>query len=125
MTHVLLVLAPVLFPLCHVIKARGKLFASNPLNDLFAAVTDNFNRFDSRARRGFNCHTVSFSAAIQGRQIRWRLEGSFSASPRFTNDKSASRKTLCIAAITPGQCPAYSNKFRASASSQLRTTLDR
>jgi len=38
-------LAPVLFPLCHVIKARGKLFTSNPFYDLFAAVTDNFNRF--------------------------------------------------------------------------------
>ena len=43
-THVLFVLASVLFPLCHVIKASGKLFTSNPLNDLFAAVTENFNR---------------------------------------------------------------------------------
>ena len=48
--YILLVLAPVLFPLCHVIKSSGKLFASNPFYDLFAAVTDNFNRFDSRVR---------------------------------------------------------------------------
>ena len=47
-THVKFVLAPLLFPLCHVIKSSGKFFASNPLNDLFAAVTDNFNRSDSR-----------------------------------------------------------------------------
>src|SRR6266705_4904219 len=47
-THVLFVLAPVLFPPCHVIKSSDKLFASNPLNDLFAAVTDNFDCFDSR-----------------------------------------------------------------------------
>src|SRR5882672_10614234 len=53
-THVLFVIARVLFPLCHVIKSSDKLFASNSLNDLFAAVTDNFNRFDSRVRRGFN-----------------------------------------------------------------------
>jgi hypothetical protein len=52
--YILFILVPVLFPLCHVIKARGKLFASNPFNDLFTAVTDNFNRFDSRVRRGFN-----------------------------------------------------------------------
>ena len=53
-THVLFVLAPVLFPLCHVIKSSGKLFASNPLSDLFAAIADNFNCSDLRVRRGFN-----------------------------------------------------------------------
>ena len=53
-THVLFVLAPVVFPLCHVIKSSDKVFASKPLNDLFAAVTDNFNCSDFRARRGFN-----------------------------------------------------------------------
>jgi hypothetical protein len=58
-THILFVLVPVLFPLCHVIKSGGKLVASNPLNGLFAAVTDNFNCFDSRVRRGFNGHALS------------------------------------------------------------------
>ena len=55
-THVLFVLAPVYFPSCHVIKSSGKLFASNPLHDLFAPVTDNFNCLDSRERRGFDGH---------------------------------------------------------------------
>src|SRR5436190_6175103 len=53
-THILFVLVPVFFPICHVIKSSGKLLASNPLNVLFASVTDNFNCFDSRVRRGFN-----------------------------------------------------------------------
>jgi len=53
-TYIPFVLAPVLFPLCHVIKARGKLFASNSFNDLFAAVTENLNCFNSGVRRGFN-----------------------------------------------------------------------
>ena len=57
--YILLVLAPVFFPLCHVIKSSGKLFASKPFYDLFAAVTDNFNLFDSRVRRGFNGHPLS------------------------------------------------------------------
>src|SRR6266404_3738868 len=53
-THILFILAPVLFPLCHVIKSSGKLVTSNLLEGLFAAVTDDFNCFDSRVRRGFN-----------------------------------------------------------------------
>jgi hypothetical protein len=52
-THVLFVLAPVLWPLCHIIKASGKLFALNPFNVLFAAATDNFNCFGSRVK---HCH---------------------------------------------------------------------
>jgi hypothetical protein len=51
--HVLFVLAPVLWPLCHIIKASGKLFALNPFNVLFAAATDNFNCFGSRVK---HCH---------------------------------------------------------------------
>jgi hypothetical protein len=39
--------------------SSGKFFASNPLNDLFGAVTDNFNCFDSRVGRGFNWHALS------------------------------------------------------------------
>jgi hypothetical protein len=58
-THVLFVFAPVLFPLCHIIKASGKLFASNPFNVLFAAVTDNFNCFGSRVK---HCHCASLEA---------------------------------------------------------------
>jgi hypothetical protein len=53
------ILAPVFFPSGHVIKSSGKLFAANPLNDLFAPVADNFNCFDSRERRGFNGHGLS------------------------------------------------------------------
>jgi hypothetical protein len=35
----------------------------------------------------------------------------------------ADRKALLIEAVTLGQWPAYNNKFRASASSQLMTVL--
>src|SRR4030095_4025727 len=46
-THVLFVLESVLLPFCHFKKAANKVFALNPLNDFFAAVTSNFDRFDS------------------------------------------------------------------------------
>ena len=46
-THVLFILLPELWPLGHFKKAASKVFALNALNDLFAAVTCNFDCFYS------------------------------------------------------------------------------
>lgn len=43
LTHIPLIIAPVLFPFGHVVKPGAKLLSSNSLNDLFAAVTFNFD----------------------------------------------------------------------------------
>jgi hypothetical protein len=50
-TYVSFVFASVLFPLRHVIESGNKLLASNPLSELFAAVTSDSDRFDLRMRR--------------------------------------------------------------------------
>jgi hypothetical protein len=63
---------------------------------------------------------------VYGRQTRRRLSGDGKPSAKtfgVVTASPAARNALCIEAITPGQCSAYSNKFRASASSQLRTAL--
>ena len=63
---------------------------------------------------------------VYGRQTRRRLSGDGKPSAKtfgVVTARPAARNALCIEAITPGQCSAYSNKFRASASSQLRTAL--
>jgi len=44
-------------PFGHVIKPSGKVFTPKAFNDLFAAVTRNFDRFDSRGL----CHLSSTS----------------------------------------------------------------
>ena len=62
MTYVLFVLPLVFLPLGHVKKSTGKLLASDSLDHFFAAVTDEFDRFDSRVRRKFSCHTLSRGA---------------------------------------------------------------
>ena len=81
-THVLLVLAPVLCPLRHVIKSSRKLFASDPLNDLLAAVTDNFNWLDWRVRNGFGWHRSSLLRSPytandmpERSKVFWRVPG--------------------------------------------------
>ena len=43
LTHIPLVIEPVLFPFGHVIKPSAKLFSPNSRNDLLAAVTRNFD----------------------------------------------------------------------------------
>jgi hypothetical protein len=43
LTHIPLVIAPIVFPFAHVVKAGAKLLASNALNDLLASVTCNFD----------------------------------------------------------------------------------
>jgi hypothetical protein len=48
-THVLFILAPVLFPFPHIIESGNKLFAYNAFDSLFAAVADEFDRFNVRA----------------------------------------------------------------------------
>jgi hypothetical protein len=62
---------------------------------------------------------------VYGRQTRRRLSGDVKPAETFgvVRAKPVALNALCIEAITPGQCLAYSNKFRASASSQLRTAL--
>src|SRR4030095_9004482 len=74
---------------------------------------------DIGRRRLRGCH-------VHGRQTRRRLSGDVKPSAEtfgVVRAKPAARNALCIEAITPGQCSAYSNRFRASASSQLRTAL--
>ena len=46
LTNVTLVIAPVLFPLTHVIKPGAKLFTSKALDNLFATITRNFDCFN-------------------------------------------------------------------------------
>jgi hypothetical protein len=98
--YILLVFVSVLLPLCHVIKSSGKIFASKPLNDLFTALTDNFNRFDSRVRRGFNGHPFFFlgdahrkpgrgSRILRRRETRRRLRPT-AFDERLTGPSSAS-----------------------------------
>ena len=63
---------------------------------------------------------------LHGRQTRRRLSGDVKPSAEIfdvVRSKPAERNVLCIEATTPGQWPAYINRFRASASSLLRTAL--
>jgi len=99
-TYILFVLMPVLFPLCHVIKSGDKLVASNPLEGLFAAVTDNFNSFDSRVRRGFKGHARSpfLPASVKGKGKRYAKtwKGDLERSKRRMQPKRLkTRRQLC------------------------------
>ena len=70
-------LAPVVFPLCHVIKSSDKVFASKPLNVSFASVTGNFNYSDFKVCRGLtNIRIVPLTQASRtgtGRERFWLL----------------------------------------------------
>jgi hypothetical protein len=66
--------------------------------------------------------------ALHGRQTRRRLNEDVKPSAEIfgvVRRKPAGRHALCIEAITPGQWPAYINRFRASASARLMTALPR
>src|ERR1051325_1191706 len=65
------------------------------------------------------CHTVYCHSFGRNRRfICWEV-----ISGGYSIGKPAERRAFWIEAMTPGQCPAYSNRLRASASSQLITVL--
>jgi len=65
------------------------------------------------------CHTVYCHSFGRNRRfICWEV-----ISGGYSIGKPAERRAFWIEAMTPGQCPAYNNRLRASASSQLITVL--
>jgi len=66
---------------------------------------------------------LKFTRTLRSGRLRRRIGRRTRGHDYWSSGKPAERSASCIEALTPGQWPAYSNKFRASASSQLTTAL--
>ena len=83
-TDVTLVVTPVLFPLAHVVESGAKLFTTNPLNNLLAAITRHFDCFNCWSRKVFSRHKLASFRQCQDTSSNSRLCDCLSKFPGST-----------------------------------------